>query len=101
MFAVPALARNAMRCFRTLAAAAALLALVSGCATSSSDRVQEFGPAVSCHVCRYNNDLACVNVRVKDSTPRTVYQGQTYYFCSEDCRAAFIKNPGKYLPETH
>ncbi len=25
------------------------------------------------------------------------YQGKTYYFCSKACRAAFAKNPGKYL----
>ena len=55
------------------------------------------GPTATCHVCRYNNDLACLNVRIKDSTPRTEYRGETYYFCSVDCRVAFIKNPVKYL----
>jgi YHS domain-containing protein len=55
---------------------------------------------VTCHVCRYNNDLACVCVRVKETTPRAEYHGQTYFFCSEDCREAFLKKPQKYLPHT-
>jgi YHS domain-containing protein len=25
------------------------------------------------------------------------YQGQTYYFCAPGCKAAFEKNPEKYL----
>lgn len=24
-------------------------------------------------------------------------EGQTYYFCAEDCRQAFVKTPKKYL----
>ena len=27
------------------------------------------------------------------------YNGQTYYFCSEDCREEFAKRPAKYLPK--
>ena len=75
------------------------LVLAVGCATPSSDSTQNSGPTETCHVCRYNNDLACVCVKVKDTTPRTEYQGTTYYFCSEDCRAAFAKNSAKYLPK--
>jgi YHS domain-containing protein len=73
-----------------------LLALASGCATPSTDRAEESGSTQTCYVCRYNNDLACVKVRVNDSTPRTEYHGHTYCFCSEDCREAFSKNPDKY-----
>jgi len=25
------------------------------------------------------------------------YQGQTYRFCSRDCRALFVKSPAEYL----
>ena len=75
---------------------AALLALVAGCATSSPRAMQASGPAEICHVCRYNNDLACVQVKLKDATPRTEFQGTTYYFCSDECRVAFLKNPEKY-----
>lgn len=76
------------------------LVFVVGCATPSSDSALKSGPTETCHVCRYNNDLACVCVKLKDSTPRTEYQGATYYFCSEDCRAAFLKRPEKYLPKS-
>ena len=76
----------------------ALLAMVAGCATSSSNTAQAPGPTETCYVCKFNNDLACVNIKVKDSTPRAEYQGTTYYFCSADCRAAFLKKPEKYLP---
>jgi YHS domain-containing protein len=78
---------------------AVLLAMFTGCATSSHDTAQNSGPTDICHVCQYNNDLACVCVKVKDTTPRTEYQGMTYYFCSEDCRTAFAKNAAKYLPK--
>ena len=27
----------------------------------------------------------------------TIVKGQTYYFCTEDCRKAFEKNPQKYI----
>lgn len=75
-----------------------VLCLIAGCATQSKDAAQS-GPSATCYVCRYNNDLACVNIHVKDKTPRTEYQATTYYFCSEDCREAFVKNPQKYLPK--
>lgn len=79
-------------------ALAVVLALVAGCATPSNDAAQNSGPTETCHVCRYNNDLGCVNIRVKDATPRTEYQGDTHYFCSEDCLETFLKNPARYLP---
>lgn len=31
------------------------------------------------------------------TAPRATYQGRTYYFCSDDDRAAFQKNPAKYV----
>ena len=77
---------------------AALLALAGGCATSSNDTAQGSGHAETCHVCRYNNDLACVCVRVNETTPSVEHQGRTLYFCSEDCRIAFLKNPQRYQP---
>ena len=50
-----------------------------------------------CLVCKRNADLACVDVDVDKETPRYVYQGRTYYFCSEECRGKFAKDPQKYL----
>jgi YHS domain-containing protein len=80
--------------------AIAALALAAGCTTSSKDISQASGPTETCHVCRYNNDLACVQVRVRDTTPRAEYGGRTFYFCSEACRTEFLKKPEKYLPPT-
>ena len=54
----------------------------------------------TCYVCRYNNDLPCVRVHVTDATPRMIYHGRTYYFCSANCLKDFTKNPKKYLPKT-
>lgn len=79
----------------------ALLALVAGCATSSNDAALNTGGTETCCVCKYNNDLACVCVKVKDNTPKAEYRGVTYYFCSEDCRAAFLKRADKYLPRSN
>ena len=75
-----------------------LVALAFGCATSH-ESAADSGPTANCYVCRYNNDLACLVVHVNDSTPHAEYEGKTYYFCSEDCRKAFLKNPQKYLPK--
>ena len=74
-----------------------LLALLAGCASPSGAVVSTPGGGEICQVCRYNRDLACVCVKVDESTPRAEYQGTTYYFCSEDCRAAFLKKPQKYV----
>jgi YHS domain-containing protein len=82
-----------------LICAALLAQVLVGCATTSEESAQNSGPTDICHVCRYNNDLACVCVKVKDTTPKADYQGTTYYFCSQDCRTAFLKNPEKYLPK--
>ncbi|CAG1003182.1 hypothetical protein PHYC_03047 [Phycisphaerales bacterium] len=55
------------------------------------------GDLPHCVVCEYNADLACLEVDVTAETPRTEYDGKTYYFCSEECRAAFQKKPHKYV----
>lgn len=78
------------------AGAAVLLALMQGCTTPEANVTSDLAQA-SCCVCVYNNDLACVDVRVRDATPRTEYAGNTYYFCSEDCRKSFERKPQKYL----
>jgi YHS domain-containing protein len=74
-----------------------MLTLTIGCATlheqSSSSTA---GASAQCEVCRYRNDLACVCVKVTEKTPRVEYHGTTYYFCSEECREAFLKKPAKY-----
>ena len=82
------------------AASILLIVLITGCATDQSELAHTTGPTDTCYVCKYNNDLACVCVKVKDTTPKTEYAGHTYYFCSDDCRKAFEKKPVKYLPKS-
>ncbi|MDB6131334.1 MAG: hypothetical protein JWM04_2441 [Verrucomicrobiales bacterium] len=77
--------------------AAALVLTMSGCETTSANLAKGSGQTAPCEVCRYHHDLACLNVDVDASTPRTVYEGTTYYFCSDSCKASFIKQPTKYL----
>lgn len=76
---------------------AILFAAMAGCATTN-EMSQSIGRHETCYVCRHNNDLACVDLEVSDSTPTAEYNGKTYYFCSKGCRASFLKNPAKYLP---
>ena len=79
--------------FRSALGAFLLVAL--GCAGKAAVDPR---PIAEDPVCRYNRDLGCVRVRVDEKTPRTVYHGETYYFCNESCREAFVKEPAKYLP---
>jgi YHS domain-containing protein len=40
--------------------------------------------------------LKCGNEVDVKTAPRVLLQGRTYYFCSEEDRAEFVKNPGKF-----
>ncbi len=43
-------------------------------------------------------DLVCGMMVDPETAPtKTEYKGQTYYFCAPDCKAAFEKDPEKYL----
>jgi len=87
---------NTMKSLFSLASLAFVVATL-GCATTSSHTsASASGQSATCEVCRYRNDLACVCVKVNPDTPRTEYQGSTYYFCSDECREAFLKKPAKY-----
>jgi hypothetical protein len=72
-----------------------LITSLTGCA-SSSRPVADGKPHGQCLVCKHNADLACVDVSIDDFTPRRVRDGQTYYFCSEECAKAFDKDPTTY-----
>jgi YHS domain-containing protein len=76
----------------------ALFGGLGGCASrpqiAGSDAA---APMATCEVCQYNRDLGCVRFRLKQDTPQVQHEGKTYCFCSEDCRAAFQKNPARYL----
>ena len=54
-------------------------------------------PHAECLVCKANADLACVDVAVDSTTPTYSYNGKSYYFCSQECRNQFAKNPARYL----
>jgi YHS domain-containing protein len=42
-------------------------------------------------------ELMCRNHINPKTAPRMLYQGRTYYFCTESERAEFAKDPGKYV----
>ena len=45
-------------------------------------------------------DLVC-NMDVDERTAKwkTVYKGKTYYFCTEECKKQFDKEPEKYVKQ--
>lgn len=46
-------------------------------------------------------DPVCGMTVVKANAQHTAtLDGQTYYFCSESCRASFVRAPAKYLSHT-
>jgi len=69
----------------------------AACAGPSHDAIADASQHAECLVCKHEGDLACVDVKVRDDTPRTSYRGTTYYFCSESCRKEFEKDPERYL----
>ena len=43
-------------------------------------------------------DPVCgMDVTYETAQARTEYDGQTFYFCSLDCKEAFDKNPEQYV----
>lgn len=42
-------------------------------------------------------DPVCgMNIDEKTAAGQSVYQGQTYYFCSSNCKKSFDADPAKY-----
>ena len=69
--------------------------LITGC--SSTQVALKDRPRVVDPVCAYYADMGCINIIMFDSTPRSVYNGSTYYFCSEECKEDFDKHPEKFF----
>ncbi len=47
-------------------------------------------------------DVVCkMEVDPKTAAAKSEYKGETYYFCAPGCKAAFDKDPEKYLKATH
>jgi YHS domain-containing protein len=43
-------------------------------------------------------DPVCkMNVDPENAPAKAEYEGETYYFCAPGCKAAFERNPEKYL----
>ena len=83
---------------RTLFRCAALAALLALSACAAAPRPD--GPSAECPVCKVEGDLACLCVHVEPDTPRCECQGETYYFCSDECRAEFLEHPDRYRRAT-
>jgi YHS domain-containing protein len=82
--------------FRAMLIASILLLI--GCAQEHQSVIHASAQGHSeCLVCKRNADLACVDVAVTDQTPVFDYKGRRYFFCSDDCRNEFAKNPQKYI----
>lgn len=46
-------------------------------------------------------DPVCgMDVDERSATNKSVYKGQTYYFCSPGCKASFDKDPEKYVAKS-
>ena len=47
-------------------------------------------------------DPVCgMSVDVNTAPAKASYQGQTYYFCSTECKTKFEREPQKYQREQH
>ena len=73
--------------------ALAALLLLASCASTTADAT---GPTAECPVCKHEGDLACVCVEIEADTPRCECAGETFYFCSDECRADFEAHPDRY-----
>jgi YHS domain-containing protein len=80
-----------MRIFRLLSGAA--LAALAGCASGAK---ADDGPTAECPVCVCNHDEGCRVVHLEAGTPHREWDGRNWYFCSDECRKAFEKEPEKY-----
>ena len=69
-----------------------LLLLLPACKTPGPA-----GPTATCPVCDREGDLACLRVPIVPDTPFFEYEGQRYYFCSEECRKDFCGHPGRFV----
>jgi hypothetical protein len=78
-------------------ALAPLLALVVLACTSADELARDLKPGQAvCPVCRCRGDLGCLVVGVEPGTPRCALDGKTYYFCSDECREAFERDPQRF-----
>ena len=59
------------------------LVVLAGCATSPKETEAKLeGSTEICCVCRYNNDLACLKVKVTEATPRADMREGRFVFAA-------------------
>jgi YHS domain-containing protein len=87
-----------MRLLTLLVGLALTAASVAGCTSSTAPPSQAADGHLhaECTVCKYNADLACIDVAVDEKTPHCTHDGKTFYFCSAQCCQKFQKSPAKY-----
>lgn len=77
-----------------------LFVIFSGCGEKETEsqfeahRIsqEELGGKAICPICG-------MEITVSTQTPTLEYKGQIYYFCTEDEKAQFMKNPEKFLSQ--
>jgi YHS domain-containing protein len=80
-----------------------LLFSIFGCANTGSQALTKKSHTQSGQqiakdpVCAYFADMGCIDVTVMEDTPRSMHEGEIYYFCSQRCKIDFDKKPSKYL----
>ena len=43
-------------------------------------------------------DPVCgMEINMETAPAKIEYEGQIYYFCSQDCKETFVKNPEEYI----
>jgi len=88
-----------MRALTTLLFLSITTLLLTGCSSAPSQPANDGHVHAECTVCKFNADLACIDVAVDDKTPRCTYDGKTFFFCSDQCCKKFQKTPTKFAKE--
>ena len=47
----------------------------------------------------HRDPVCSMQVDEKNAAGQSEYQGQTYYFCSENCKERFDENPQQYVKQ--
>jgi YHS domain-containing protein len=75
------------------AAVFAAVLLFAGCASVPEPP----SGCANCPVCQHQADLACVCVKIGENTPSCEWNDRTWYFCSEECKKAFLADPRHFM----
>ena len=88
-----------MRLFAITLLLALGIPALSGCSSAPSQPINDGRVHADCTVCKFNADLACIDVAVDAKTPRCTYDGKTFFFCSDQCCKKFQNTPTKFAKE--